>query len=385
MLILPGSVEEGLIADWMEAGLGFRHTTTMVNQHRREEGLRIVGRSCVMSTFDRMNPILTNIAKCCQGNSNNEGWRTARYNQTKQMMVMTGHITKEELEKEYGIDKIPLYYHPDHLPKITPEQLVWFDETHIQQEGGEVSRSGIQIRFPRDATGAFSPKSDTNPNPKYAEPLKYQTFKYPKEGRFGLGVAAMKMPDGTVEGRRANVYDYTGKTLVSMKAWEDKISTEIKRVQKMKSERVTSPWICDGRPVDDVFWEGDSVDCIRGISTITKGKLQESEHQIKTVRELAGSDANDLPGIRGVARFIELTNGAMVGDCPHVCVDYRDSANPYKARYPDTWEEELEKSAALPPFCPITHLVEYIIEESTRIIAGTVRKDDWYFFMTRYR
>ena len=132
ILILPGSVEEGLIADWMEAGLGFRHTTTMVNQHRREEGLRIVGRSCVMSTFDRMNPILTNIAKCCQGNSNNEGWRTARYNQTKQMMVMTGHITKEELEKEYGIDKIPLHYHPDHLPKITPKQLVWFDETHIQ-------------------------------------------------------------------------------------------------------------------------------------------------------------------------------------------------------------------------------------------------------------
>ena len=65
------------------------------------------------------------------------------------------------------------------------------------------------------------------------------------------------------------------------------------------------------------------MDCIRGISTITKGKLQESEHQIKTVRELAGSDANDLPGIRGVARFIELAKGAMVGDCPHVRVDYR--------------------------------------------------------------
>ena len=247
-----------------------------------------------------------------------------------------------------------------------------------------VSRSGIQIRFPRDATGAFSPKSDTNPNPIYADPLKYQTFKYPKEGRFCLGVAAVKMPDGTVEGRRANVYDYTGKTLVSMKAWEDKISTEIKRVQKMKSERVTSPWICDSRPVDDVFWEGGSVDCIRGISTITKGKLQESEHRIKTVRELARSDANDLPGIRGVARFIELAKGAMVGDCPHVRVDYRNSANPYKARYPDTWEKEIAQSAALSPFRPITHLVEYIIEESTRIMTGTIHEKDWYFSTTPY-
>ena len=286
----------------------------------------------------------------------------------------------EELEKEYGTDTIPLHYHPDHLPKITREQLVWFDETHIQQEGGVVSRSGIQIRFPRDATGAFSTKSDINPNPLYADPLKYQTFKYPKEGRFCLGVAAVKMPDGTVEGRRANVYDYTGKTLVSMKAWEDKISTEIKRIKKLKSERITSPWICDSRPNDGVFWEEDSVDCIKGISTITMCKLQESEQRIKTVGELARSNATNLPGIRGIARFIELAKGAMIGACPHVRVDYRDSANPYKARYPDTWEIELSKCTALSPFRPITHLIEYIIEESTRIMTGTVHEKDWYFF-----
>ena len=30
-LIEAGSVDEGIVADWMEAGLGFRYTTKMVN------------------------------------------------------------------------------------------------------------------------------------------------------------------------------------------------------------------------------------------------------------------------------------------------------------------------------------------------------------------
>ena len=115
------------------------------------------------------------------------------------------------------------------------------------------------------------------------------------------------------------------------------------------------------------------------------GKLQESEQGIKTVGELARSDATNLPGIRGIARFIELAKGAMIGACPHVRVDYRDSANPYKARYPDTWEIELSKCTALSPFRPITHLIEYIIEESTRIMTGTIHEKDWYFSTTPYR
>ena len=35
IIILPGSVEELLIANWMEAYCGFRQTTFMVNEHRR--------------------------------------------------------------------------------------------------------------------------------------------------------------------------------------------------------------------------------------------------------------------------------------------------------------------------------------------------------------
>ena len=33
-IIQPGSIEEEIIAEWMESSLGFRFTTLMVNQHR---------------------------------------------------------------------------------------------------------------------------------------------------------------------------------------------------------------------------------------------------------------------------------------------------------------------------------------------------------------
>ena len=38
-----GSVNEQLIADWIEDGLGFRLTTMLLNSHRQQQGLTLVG------------------------------------------------------------------------------------------------------------------------------------------------------------------------------------------------------------------------------------------------------------------------------------------------------------------------------------------------------
>ena len=53
-IIQTGSIEEGIIAEWMEAGLGFRFTTLMVKQHRIDESNYLIGRNAVMNHFDRM-------------------------------------------------------------------------------------------------------------------------------------------------------------------------------------------------------------------------------------------------------------------------------------------------------------------------------------------
>ena len=56
ILIEYVSTEEELIKRWMESHLGFRMTTMLVNEHRREEGKEQVGVSAVMDAFYRLQP-----------------------------------------------------------------------------------------------------------------------------------------------------------------------------------------------------------------------------------------------------------------------------------------------------------------------------------------
>ena len=70
--IKPGSIEDCIIADWMEAELGFRQTPCMVKEHLLDYGLDHVGRNCIMNAFRRMQPIITKVRKWMQGNTNHE-------------------------------------------------------------------------------------------------------------------------------------------------------------------------------------------------------------------------------------------------------------------------------------------------------------------------
>ena len=70
--ISPGSQEETLIANWMESHCGFRMTTILVNEHRREAGLERVSRYAVMSAFHRLNPKVKLIEKVQSGGNNED-------------------------------------------------------------------------------------------------------------------------------------------------------------------------------------------------------------------------------------------------------------------------------------------------------------------------
>ena len=96
ILINSGSTEEELIANWMEQHLGFRMTTMLVNEHRREEGKERVGVSAVMNAFYRLAPKITIIEKVQSGGLN-AGWMNASHNIAKQMQVMLGRITDDEI------------------------------------------------------------------------------------------------------------------------------------------------------------------------------------------------------------------------------------------------------------------------------------------------
>ena len=81
MIIEEGSPDEALIMDWMEDNMGFRQTTIFLNQHRVDEGRVPVGRSAVMSAFDRMRTKVDRVQKIVQGGIS-EAWALARERQT---------------------------------------------------------------------------------------------------------------------------------------------------------------------------------------------------------------------------------------------------------------------------------------------------------------
>ena len=107
---------------------------------------------------------------------------------------MLGDITKEDLLSEMKTYPLAPYFNPDLLPKITHEQLVWFDEMHIKQEGGSRMFKNMQIRFRRDSDGKYDPTAETILPPSFKA-----SYKYANEARFCFGVAKVCRLDGITE------------------------------------------------------------------------------------------------------------------------------------------------------------------------------------------
>ena len=250
-------------------------TTLMVNQHRLECDLEPVGRNCVMNAFYRMQPLVTKIKKMPQGNINNKTWVSARKNQCRQIMIMLGLISKKDLHIEYGKGKIPAWFDPVKLPTLNQHQIIWWDETHIRQEAGVVTPDGYQVRLPRDKDGNY------DPNGTYANEQRKATFKYEKEARFCLGVAAVKV-NGKVIGKRCKSFDYTEKKIVSIKDMEKYRRHEIDRVKQLKCNSTKSPWILNTRPSgNDTLYKDDDLTMIKGLGSEMKKLLM--RHKIKCV------------------------------------------------------------------------------------------------------
>ena len=101
------------------------------------------------------------------------------------------------------------------LPKIDKTQIGWWEECHIEQQGGKVGNRMVQYSFKRDENGNLSEQGE------YSENLLTRTqFKYPEQGRFCFGVAKVKKLDAEEEeGVRLGLIDYTGKTMCTIETF----------------------------------------------------------------------------------------------------------------------------------------------------------------------
>ena len=99
-------------------------------------------------------------------------------------------------------------------------------------------------------------------------------------------------------------------------------------------------------------------------------------HGIRSILDLKRLDSDQLPPVRGIRQMHQnsLTK-SLSGSHPTETVDHRQAQNPYESKYGDEWEERLKRSCALLPFRPISDLVDFVAEESHRLMERTVHEE----------
>lgn len=95
----------------------------------------------------------------------------------------------------------------------------------------------------------------------------------------------------------------------------------------------------------------------------------------KKVSDLVDLPIEHLPKIRGIVEIQgRVAQIALPGSCPHSDINHLEASNE------DTWEDEIRKTPAPSPFVPVSDLVDFIIEESDRLMKGTIHENDWLFY-----
>mmetsp|Transcript_62018 Transcript_62018/g.183182 ORF Transcript_62018/g.183182 Transcript_62018/m.183182 type:complete len:252 (-) Transcript_62018:574-1329(-) len=230
--IEDGFVDQQIIADWLNQGLGLRLTQLMVNTHRAEQGEELVTLSAVHSCALWMRPKHTKIKKRAQVGKNYSKWAHSLKYQTKQFLIRFGYYPKllpRPIPKKYDIDL---------LGKLHITQVAWWDEMHRECQIGKVSsHQNIQVQFPRDANVKY------DLNGEYDMEVTILNVKYSAQVRISIGVAQISIPFYKDEGRiiqyerrgiRCSPFNYSTKSMISRKDARNHISAEMRRVHKRR-------------------------------------------------------------------------------------------------------------------------------------------------------
>jgi hypothetical protein len=101
------------------------------------------------------------------------------------------------------LTETPTYFNTELLPPLSVHQIVFFDECHKKTE---IGRTGDTVyTFPKNEAGLYDKDG------QIGDVDTKMHCKYTKEGRFYVGVSVVELSDGTIEGRRCETFDYSGK------------------------------------------------------------------------------------------------------------------------------------------------------------------------------
>ena len=135
---------------------------------------------------------------------------------------------------------VPDCFDPEKLPKISPEQIVWWDETHKKCHIGDPGTDTISERvgFARnpDGSGRLLPLAEGGIITEEDRPC-HLIVKYEQELRIALGVAVVKDPvTGKIEGKKCPIFEYSGALIKSHQTYMQLRQNEINRVNGLKGQ-----------------------------------------------------------------------------------------------------------------------------------------------------
>ena len=166
-------------------------------------------------------------------------------------------------------------------------------------------------------------------------------MKYPKENRFSLGCAKVELlENNTVVGLRAEMFDYSGKWMLSVGEAREKEQDECARVKALLGPG--GQWVTGLRTQGEV-WMDDSIDMLKGVGAVARGNFEAAG--IRTVADMfmAPEDTSIKGFTRShLDRLRQQAERAQQGAFPaDRVIDHRLSDNPYKSRYGGAWREEI--------------------------------------------
>ena len=303
----------------------------------------------------------------------------------------------EDNTKIYDLDGIEILecFDPRKLTKFHIAGTVWWDETHPDCKIGTAKNKRdrgiqVQVRFPRNKDGDVDVKNGT-----YSDKLECKMrVKYSEEIRICLGVAIVELHDGTREGRRCKMIDYTGKIILCAEEYESRVQKEIKRVKKLTGDR--APWVVKNIPDgydDSLVWEQDPLSRLVGVTKGVAKSLLENKGiatvaQLRNKRHLTKTEVSaqlkvNRISVPALQRAIQQASGANIqpGTRPVVTkIDHKLAPNPYKSLYGDDWREKIKTCTGLSRSMSIHMLVQSIYDNSKEVFRGTKHEDNWYFY-----
>ena len=235
----------------------------MVNISCVKRGLQHVGISSVRKCTQRMNPIRNSVGNFKQGSSDLEyPWAKARLQWITQYAIRLG--TYKWNTKTMG--GCPKHFDILKLGELETSHIGYWDEWHKEQEkGGVCGGKSEQVRFPRDEGGRLDADG------KLAEEKTHLAIKYPEQGQYSFGVAAVVVGSEVI-GQQAEPFIYLQQWIWMIKEWILLGKIGIKCIRDITSN--TALGVTGQRTVSDGVFDCDLPIALHGVGEVLGEKFE---------------------------------------------------------------------------------------------------------------